>query len=93
VVRQQQNDFAKNLVANRSRRTVATILTWMENNVYEYLPDDVQVSARSIILSNVNDLSDLAMDIVKSDTGQINEYWVTELKDLKERIDGLYDYD
>jgi len=72
---------------------VATILTWMENNVYEYLPDDVQVSARSIILSNVNDLSDLAMDIVKSDTGQINEYWVTELKDLKERIDGLYDYD
>jgi len=65
----------------------------MENNVYEYLPDDVQVSARSIILSNVNDLSDLAMDIVKSDTGQINEYWVTELKDLKERIDGLYDYD
>ena len=93
MVRQQQNDFAKNLVANRSRRTVATILTWMENNVYEYLPDDVQVSARSIILSNVNDLSDLAMDIVKSDTGQINEYWVTELKDLKERIDGLYDYD
>ena len=72
---------------------MATILTWMENNVYEYLPDDVQVSARSIILSNVNDLSDLAMDIVKSDTGQINEYWVTELKDLKERIDGLYDYD
>ena len=89
----QQNDFAKNLVSNRSRRTVATILTWMENNVYEYLPDDVQVNARSIILSNVNDLSDLAMDIVKSDTGQINEYWVTELKDLKERIDGLYDYD
>ena len=93
MVVRQQNDFAKNLVSNRSRRTVATILTWMENNVYEYLPDDVQVNARSIILSNVNDLSDLAMDIVKSDTGQINEYWVTELKDLKERIDGLYDYD
>lgn len=93
MVRQQQNDFAKNLVANRSRRTVATILTWLENNVYEYLPEDVQVSTRSIVLSNVNDLSDLAMDIVKSDTGQINEYWVTELKDLKERIDGLYDYD
>ena len=93
MVRQQQNDFAKNLVANRSRRTVATILTWLENNVYEYLPEDVQVNTRSIVLSNVNDLSDLAMDIVKSDTGQINEYWVTELKDLKERIDGLYDYD
>ena len=93
MVRQQQNDFAKNLVANRSRRTVATILTWLENNVYEYLPEDVQVNTRSIVLSNVNDLSDLAMDIVKSDTGQINEYWVAELKDLKERIDGLYDYD
>lgn len=90
MVKHQENDFAKNLVSARSRRTVATILTWLENNVYEYLPSEVQTDTRSIVLANVNDLSDLAIDIVKSDTGVINEFWVTELKNLNERIDGLY---
>lgn len=85
-----ENDFAKNLVSARSRRTVATILTWLENNVYEFLPAELQANTRSIVLSNVNDLSDLAIDIVKSDTGVINEFWVAELKNLHERIDGLY---
>lgn len=80
------NDFAKNLVSARSRRTSATILTWMEQNVYEYLPADVQNSARSRILDSVNDLADLAIDIVKSDTGQINEFWVDELAELKDLI-------
>jgi hypothetical protein len=80
------NDFAKNLVANRARRCSATILTWMENNIYEYLPREAQTQVRSTILSNVNDLSDIAIDIVKSDTGHINEFWVEELAELKDLI-------
>ena len=81
-----QNDFAKNLVSNRARRCSATILTWLENNVYDDIPDEKHSQVRRTILSNVNDLSDLAIDIVKSDTGQINEFWVTELDAIKQMI-------
>jgi len=80
------NDFAKNLVANRARRCSATILTWMENNIYEYLPNEKQQAVRSTVLQNVNDLSDIAIDIVKSDTGQINEFWVEELAEIKDML-------
>ena len=80
------NDFAKNLVANRARRCSATILTWMENNIYEFLPREQQESVRRTVLSNVNDLSDIAIDIVKSDTSQINEFWVEELAEIKDML-------
>lgn len=80
------NDFAKNLVANRARRCSATILTWMENNIYEFLPNEKQQAVRSTVLQNVNDLSDIAIDIVKSDTGQINEFWVEELAEIKDML-------
>ena len=81
-----QNDFAKNLVANRARRCSATILTWLENNVYEDIPREKHESVRRTILSNVNDLSDIAIDIVKSDTGQINEFWISELAEIKDLL-------
>jgi len=80
---QGTNDFAKNLVANRARRCSATILTWLENNVYDDIPPEKHSDVRRTILSNVNDLSDIAIDIVKSDTGQINEFWVEELAEIK----------
>lgn len=82
----QNNDFAKNLVANRARRCSATILTWLENNVYDDIPKEKHQAVRKTILSNVNDLSDIAIDIVKSDTGQINEFWVEELAAIKDLI-------
>jgi len=85
-MKHNQNDFAKNLVANRARRCSATILTWLENNVYDDIPKEKHAAVRQTILSNVNDLSDIAIDIVKSDTGQINEFWVEELAELKDLI-------
>lgn len=76
-------------MANRGRRASATILNWLETNVYEYIPDDLHPQVRRTILDNVNDLSDVAIDLVKSDQGQINDYWVTELGKLHEAIRSL----
>lgn len=83
------NDTVKNLVAARGRRTSATILGWMEKHVYEYLPSELQSEVRRTILDNVNDLSDLAIDIVKSDADQINEYWISELDKIHRSIKSL----
>jgi hypothetical protein len=58
----------------------------MEQHVYEYVPESLQTQIRSKILDSVNDLADIAIDLVKSDTGQINEFWVDELAELKDMI-------
>jgi len=52
-MKHNQNDFAKNLVANRARRCSATILTWLENNVYDDIPKEKHAAVRQTILSNV----------------------------------------
>jgi hypothetical protein len=85
------NSFAKNLLATRGRRAVATLLTWLEDNAYQYLPADVQTETRGKVLSVIGEFQDLAMDMVASDTGIINDFWAEELAEMKSllrRIDG-----
>lgn len=73
------NSYAKNLLATRGRRASATLLTWLENNVYEYVPPEAQGEIRGKVLQIISEYQDLAMDLVASDTGAINEFWVEEL--------------
>jgi len=84
---------AKDLLATRGRRTIATLLTYMEENVWPHLDDEVQPeaqdAARAKILSLLGDYQDLAMDMVSSETGAINEFWVDELARLHDRIGRL----
>lgn len=84
--KRDDNDFAKNFVANRGRRCSATILSWMEKNIYEYLPKESQERVRRTVLDNVNDLSDVAIDIVKSDVGAINDFWVEGLESIHNEL-------
>lgn len=80
------NSYAKNLLGTRGRRCVATILTHLENNVWEHVPEDVQRRARSHILATVGEFQDLAMDMVIADTGVINDFWVEELEKIHKEI-------
>ncbi len=80
------NSYAKNLLRTRGRRCVATILTHLEENVWESVPPEVQRQARSHILSTVGEFQDLAMDMVVADTGTINDFWVEELEKLHKEI-------
>jgi hypothetical protein len=84
---------ARDLLATRGRRTIATLLTYMEENVWPELPDEVrmhvQAAARSKILSVLGDYQDLAMDLIASEDATINEFWVEELARLHDRIGRL----
>lgn len=85
------NSFAKNLLATRGRRAVATLLTWLEDNVYEHIPGELQTETRGKVLGVIGEFQDLAMDMVASDTGVINDYWAEELAEVKtllRKIDG-----
>ena len=80
------NSYAKNLINKRGRRCVATILTYLEENVWMYLSKDEQQAVRGHVLSTVGEFQDLAMDMVTSDTGAINDFWVEELEKVHQSI-------
>lgn len=87
----QSQEFVK----KRRDRVLATILSYKENNVDQYLPNQkARDDLRRVILNNVNDFNDLMLDILKAEPQgevQINEYYVEALKRLGRIEDMLED--
>ena len=83
-----RNTMATNLIANRGNRVTASILGWLEGNVYEYLPKEVQRQTREMIMDQVNQYKDLAIDVVKSDTAYMNELWLQKIDEIHEAVNG-----
>ena len=81
-----RNNFSANLVAARGNRCSASLLSWLEDHVYEHLPDDLQSDLRTEVLDHVNDLKNLAIDIVKSDMSYMNEYYVEGLAQIHNEL-------
>ncbi len=80
------NTMAANLIANRGNRTTAIVLSWLEDNVYEFLDEDLQKMTRKMILDNLNSFKDLSIDIVKSDTAYLNTLWMEKLDEIHRAI-------
>ncbi len=81
--------MAANLVATRGNRTSASILGYLEKNVYESHPEITtheQKQIRQMILDNVNQFKDLAIDIVKSDVSIINDEWAKKIDEIHQAI-------
>lgn len=83
------NTFSVNFIATRGNRCSASLLSWLENNVYEFLPANLQVQTRTQILDHVNDLKNAAIDVIKSDTTFINDYYVDALSDIRKDLKDL----
>lgn len=73
-----RDSLASNLVAVRGNRCSATILSFLESNVYaEFgVSQSVQNRVRRAVLDAVNAYKDLAIDIVKADDAVMNDLYV-----------------
>lgn len=83
------NSMAANLVATRGNRCSASILGWLEQNLYTANPEidtRMQKQIRQMILDNVNQFKDLSMDIVKSDVAVINDEWVRKIDEIHQAV-------
>lgn len=59
---------SQEFVRKRRDRVLATILSYKEANVDQYLPNQkARDDLRRVILNNVNDFNDLVLDILKAD--------------------------
>ena len=85
----RENSFSANLVATRGNRCSASILGWLENNIYKNYPDistKDQKAIRQVILDNVNQFKDLAMDIVKSEVEVLNDEYVRKIDEIHKYV-------
>lgn len=83
----------QDFVKKRRDRVLATILSYKEANVDQYLPDQkARDDLRRVILNNVNDLNDLVLDLLKSQGEpeyMFNEYYGDALRRIFERLDDI----
>ncbi len=71
----------------RRDRTIAVILGFKERECDEYLPPEVSLKLRKAILDGINDLNDLACDLIGSSDGYtVNELWLEKLKEIHEAV-------
>jgi len=80
------NNTAVNLVAKRGNRCSATILTFLEDQAKPRLDPGEWERMRQVILDNVNDFKDLAIDIVRSETDIINDRWLEQITAIHDEL-------
>ena len=76
------------LLAKRRDRAIAIILGVKEREVDQYLPPQVRAKLRKVILDQLNDLYQMALDVTATlEEGDVvvNELWL-------EKIDAIYSH-
>ena len=71
----------KEFLGKRRDRAIATILSFKERECDQYLPEDVSYDLRKVILDQMNDVVDLAYDLINDDI-VINEAFLDKLDEI-----------
>jgi len=77
----------KGFLGKRRDRAIAIILGFKEDECDYYLPEDVSKDLRAVILDNINDVCDLAFDLM-DDNVDVNQYFLDVLDKLEEIQNG-----
>lgn len=76
----------KAFLGKRRDRVIATILSFKERECDDFLPVGVSVSLRKLILDEINDLCELAFDLLEQDSVVINEEFINRFEQLCDRV-------
>lgn len=77
------------ILAKRRDRAIAIMLGVKEREADSYLPPEVSARLRKVILDQVNELTDLMVDLAASfDTGTVvlNEHYLTKLDEVHRAV-------
>ena len=70
-------------LGKRRDRAIATLLSFKERECDQYLPPDVSAKLRKEILDQINELVDMAFDLLGSD---VNQLYLDRLDEILERV-------
>lgn len=71
----------KDFLGKRRDRAIATILSFKEKECDQYLPQEISFELRKVILDQINDVIDLAYDLINDDI-IINEAFLDKLDEI-----------
>lgn len=76
------------IIGRQRDRSIASILDFKEKICDEFLPDDVRKNLRKHVLDNINDLANLALDLL--DTS--NDIYFSKLDDIHQWVQNEISY-
>lgn len=82
----------KEMLSKRKDRSIATILSYKDQTLDEYLPPDVSREFRKLVLDQLNDLYDFSLDLLRSVEGgsvTINQEYVDRLEAALDKAEEL----
>lgn len=69
------------IIAKRRDRCLATILSFKEEALDDFLPEEVSDNFRKLVLDSVNDVCNLAIDLLEEST-IVNEVFLERIEDI-----------
>ena len=81
----------KAILQNRKNRVIATILGYKESEIDQFLPPEMLLALRKMILDQVNDLTNLALDLITPESVMLNEVYLEKIDQMYERLGDLDD--
>lgn len=79
----------KTFLKKRRDRAIATVLSFKEREADEYLPYDVAQRLRKEILDQINEVCDMALDLISESDVVWNEEFFARFDNLCEKVDQL----
>jgi hypothetical protein len=77
----------KTFLGKRRDRAIATLLGFKERECDEFLPDDVSQKLRKEILDQINELCDIAFDLLGSAGGPgTNQIYLDKIDEIHEML-------
>lgn len=83
--------MSRDILAKRRDRLLAVILSFKERECDQYLPPEVQARLRKVILDEVNQFTELAIDLTNHSSGEtivVNELFLQKLEAIHEVVVG-----
>lgn len=57
----------KNFLAKRTKKSIAILMSYKERQCDQYLPKEISQELRKVILDEMNDLANVASDLISED--------------------------
>jgi hypothetical protein len=79
----------KSFLGKRRDRAIATLLSFKEKECDAFLPDSISQRLRKEILDQINELCDVAFDLMNEDEVIWNEEFMDRFDQISDKIDRL----
>lgn len=85
-----KNDFIEDMMCKKRDKICAIILSVKDKQCNQYLTDESSVALRKVVLDQVNDFCDYALDLIEaSETDDILNELIFKIDDIHKKVSGV----